>query len=404
MRTAVVNIGQLATCGLEPWTVDVHENVSLTFADGIVQSVSETADADEVVDAGGGVVLPGFIDAHTHLVFGGTRANELEWRAQGLGYQEISARGGGIRSTVAKTRALDSQGLLQAGLTHLTWCLQLGTTTFETKSGYGLNPSTEIDILLAIHQMDEILRHQAGQGAARRVFATFLGLHSVDPDKPDRVDYVRQMLYEVLPAVCRSGLADYADAFIEPGYFDHEDARALAAKAGENGIGLRLHVDQLSPNGGAEVAAGLGAVTADHLEQTDWHGIAALSGSGTIPVLLPGSVLGLGLSKYAAAREMIDAGLPVVLATDFNPGSSPTPSIPFVMALANRMMRMTPAECLAAVTVNAAATLGLTDRGRLAAGQLADFSVWPVKDWREVACWLDGPRPVQVWANGTRLI
>lgn len=385
--------------------VAVFKDVTLTIRDGLIEDIGseEPRNPDQVVDAEGGVVLPGFIDAHTHLVFAGTRAGELEWRAQGKSYQEIAELGGGILSTVRSTRAASVDELFEAGLQHLTWCLRNGTTTLEAKSGYGQDLESELHILLATHQVDSAFCESVGEPFGSRVFSTFLGLHALPPEHEDKQAFVDSMVDDVLPVVARAGLAQYVDAFVERGYFEHSHARQLAAKATELGLDVRLHVDQLSNGGGAALAADLGAVTADHLEQTGAEGIKALASSGTVPVLLPVSVLGLGLTKYPDARSMIDAGLPVVLATDFNPGSSQSPSIPLTMAVAVRTMKMTPQECLAAVTVNAARTLGLEDRGRLAPGLKADFSVWPFADWREVAYWMDGPRPSQVWVNGVKV-
>jgi imidazolonepropionase len=406
MTTALVNIGQMVT--VRPgsvWEVDVQADTSLTIRHGrIVASGAGPEGADRVVDAEGGVVLPGFIDAHTHLVFGGNRCHELAWKCEGKGYQEIAALGGGIQCTVRDTRAASEESLLMTGIEHLTWSLRRGTTTWESKSGYGLDLENELKLLFTIHRLERTLMDATEDRVTRRVFPTFLGLHAVGPEHTgNKSAYVDLMLEEVLPMVARAELATSVDAFVESGYFDHDDARRLATKAHEHGLALRLHVDQLTDNGGAALAAELGAVSADHLEQTGPRGIQALAKSGTVPVLLPGSVLGLGSNKYPDARSMIDHGLPVVLATDFNPGSSPTPSLPFVTALAVRQMRMTPEECLAAVTTNAARSLGLEDRGRLVEGQLADLSVWPIVDWREVMTWFDGPTPSSVWLSGVQV-
>lgn len=408
MTTVIKNIGQLVTCSHsdEPMPpVDVLTNTTLTVVDDRIEAIGDVSlHADEVVDAQGAIVLPGFIDSHTHLVFAGNRCNELSLKARGLTYQQIAAAGGGILSTVQATQASTEEQLLELGLKHLSWCLRNGTTTLESKSGYGLDLETELHILLALHRVDATFRQSIGDDPHPRIHSTFLGLHAVPPDAPSKDDHVRFMIDEVLPLVHNAGLASSVDAFVEEGYFSHDDARRLASKAQELAMGLHLHVDQLSDNGGAKLAADLGAMTADHLEQASAEGIAALKNSETIPVLLPASVVGLGLDRYPDARAMISAGLPVALATDFNPGSSPTPSIPFVMALASRHMKMTPDECIAAVTVNGARALDLNDRGRLATGQKADFSVWNGEDWRECLYWIDGPRPSQVWVNGRRAI
>lgn len=386
--------------------VNLTTNAFLIVEGGVIKQVGtgEYAEVtDHRVDAAGGVVLPGFVDAHTHLVFGGDRSDELDLKCRGMSYQEIAKSGGGIKSTVAKTKACTEQQLLETGLKHLTWCLRNGTTTIEAKSGYGLDLETELNILLALHHVDAAFCESIGDAAGSRVIPTFLALHALPTDAPDRDKYVDHMVGEVLKVVAGAKLAKYVDAFVETGYFESIHAEKLATAARDLGLGLRLHVDQFADHDGAALAARLKADSADHLEFASEAGITALAGSATTPVLLPGAVFGLGLDKYPDARRMIDAGLPVALATDFNPGSSPTPSIPFVMALATRYLKMTRGECLAAVTVNAAHSLGLSDRGRLSPGQKADFSVWPISDWPEVLYWIDGPRPIQVWANGVRV-
>lgn len=407
MRTCISNIGQLVT-GTPGRKVEVCRDASLVFENSLIVYAGSSNEfdnpAENIVDANGGVVLPGFVDAHTHLIFGGNRSRELALRARGASYADIKSQGGGILSTVRNTRELSPEEMLERGMLHLTWCLRGGTTTIEAKSGYGLDRSTELDILLAYHQLDQMLATATSSPDFQRIFPTFLGLHAVPEESNSAQEYVEIVTKEILPVIANTGLAKYVDAFVEPGYFEAIHARELAKRAHEFGLELRLHVDQLSNSGGAQLAAELGAVTADHLEMADAQGIAALRDSNTMPVLLPASVFGLGLSRYPAARDMIDAGLPVILATDFNPGSSPTPSIPFVMALACRYMGMTPEECLVATTINATRSLGLSDRGQLKPGMLADFSIWQLHDWQEVMQWIDGPRPVSVWASGTKVI
>lgn len=405
MRTALANMGQLVTL-TQAGELSVLQSAFLVIEDGLVAEIGEgkpSADVQETLDLGGAIVLPGFIDAHTHLIFGGNRVDDLDRRSEGRTYQEIAALGGGIMHTVRETRNCSEDQLFEIGLKHLTWCLRNGTTTLEAKSGYGLDLQTELHLLLALHRVDATYRQSINEDSGLRVHPTFLGLHAVPKEAESREAYVAEMVGDVLTVVHNAGLATSVDAFIETGYFTADDAAHLAARAQELGLNLHLHVDQLTQSGGAALAAQLHARTADHLEQTDSEGIQALKASGTIPVILPASVFGLGLSKYPDARGMLDCGLPVVLATDFNPGSSPTPSIPFVMSLAVRYLRMTPTECLRAVTVNAARALNLRDRGRLEPGQKADFSVWALSDWREVMTWIDGPRPSQVWANGVRV-
>lgn len=352
---------------------------------------AEAGDA-EIVDAEGGVVTPGFVDAHTHLVFAGNRANEFEMRCAGRSYPEIAASGGGIMATVRATRTASDAALVDAGLRHASWMLRCGTTTIEAKSGYGLSVEHELRLLRTAREVDD--------AGPQRVVATCLGAHAVPAEfGDDRAGYVAMVTDELLPLA--APLCRYVDVFVEDRYFSHDDARRIATRARTLGLGVRLHADQLTNNGGAALAAEIGAVTADHLEQTDEAGIRALAEGGVIPVLLPGSVYGLGLSRYPAARAMIEAGLPVVLATDLNPGSSPTPSLPMVMSLACTQMRMTPAEALTACTINAAHSLGLAEEiGSLEPGKRADFVVHTVEDWREIAYWF-GANAVRVaWVGG----
>ena len=322
---------------------------------GTREEVERLIDADcEVIDAGGRILLPGFVDAHTHPVFAGTRVQEFEERSQGATYQEIAARGGGIQSTVRATRAASHEELITAGKRYADWFLRTGTTTVEAKSGYGLTLEDELKILRAIKELDE--------QTPLRYVPTFLGAHAIPPEyKPRREQYVSLLIDEMLPRIAQEKLAEFCDVFCEEKVFTLEESRKILSAARSHGLGLRMHADQLSLSGGAKLAAELGTLTADHLEHTDAEGIAALRSAGVQPVLLPGSVYALGSSRYPAAREMIEAGLAIVLATDFNPGSSPTPSMTMVLSLASTHMKMTPAEGITAATINAAYSLNRGD-------------------------------------------
>ena len=348
----------------------------------------------EVVDACGGVVLPGFVDAHTHPVFGGNRVDEFEQRAHGATYEEIAARGGGIRSTVRKTREASEWELLADAQERANWFLRCGTTTLEAKSGYGLSLDEELKMLRVIRQLNETTPIE--------FVPTFLGAHAVPEEFASAPEqYAALVVHEMLPAVAEAELAEYCDIFCERSYFDLASSETILTAAQSHGLGLRMHVDQLTNSGGAFLAARLGAATADHLEQTNEAEIAALAEAGVQPVLLPASVYSLGKTRYPKARAMIEAGLAVVLATDFNPGSSPTPSIPMVLSLACTQMQMTPAEGITASTINAAYSLGRGDRiGSLEAGKWANFTILESADYREIAYWFGVPLVASVHVQG----
>ena len=359
------------------------------------KEIEKNARDAEVIDAGGRVVLPGFVDAHTHLVFAGNRLGDFERRARGETYEQIAAAGGGIWSTVEKTRASNDADLLTQAKKHAQWFLESGTTTVEAKSGYGLTVEDELKILRVMRRFN--------QGTPLEVVPTFLGAHAIPRDiSPD--EYVDLVINQMLPRVASEKLAEFCDIFCERGYFDIEQSRRILTAAKKLGFRLRAHVDQLTNSGGAKLAAELGATTADHLEKTDEEGIAALKSAGVQPVLLPGSVYALGSSSYPRAREMIDAGLAIVLASDFNPGSSPTPSMPMILSLACTQMKMSPAEAISASTVNAAYSLNRGNKiGSLEPGKLANFSIFDCEDYRELAYWFGFSQAHSVYVRGERV-
>jgi imidazolonepropionase len=352
--------------------------------------------AAEVVDAAGGIVLPGFVDAHTHPVFAGNRAGEFEMRLEGATYQEIAERGGGIRSTVRLTREAAEKDLLAGARRYAAWFLRGGTTTIEAKSGYGLSLESELKILRVIRKL--------GEDGRPRVVPTFLGAHEVPDEYRGRRDaYLDLVIGEMLPAVARERLAEYCDVFCEPSVFPPREARRVLDAARRLGLGLRVHADQFTPDEGACLAAELGAATADHLEATSPAGLEALKAAGVQPVLLPGSVYALGLARYPAAREMIARGLAVVLATDFNPGSSPTASVPMVLSLAATQMKMTAAESIVAATINAAYSLGRGGEiGSLEPGKMADFVIHDCADFRELPYFFGREPARAVYIGGKR--
>ncbi len=362
---------------------------------GASKEIEKNARDTEVIDAEGRVVLPAFVDAHTHLVFAGNRLGDLERRALGENYEQIAAAGGGIWSTVEKTRASNDADLLAQAKKHVNWFLKSGTTTVEAKSGYGLTVEDELKILRVMQRLNQETRLE--------VVPTFLGAHAI-PRELRESDYVDLVVNEMLPRIASEKLAEFCDIFCECGYFDIEQSRRILTAAKKLGLKLRAHVDQLTNSGGAKLAAELGATTADHLEKTDQEGIAALKSADVQPVLLPGSVYALGSTSYPRAREMINAGLAVVVATDFNPGSSPTTSMPMILSLACTQMKMSPAEAITASTVNAAYSLNRGDKiGSLERGKLANFSIFDCEDYRELAYWFGFSQVHSVYVQGERV-
>jgi len=342
-----------------------------------------------------GVVYPGFVDCHTHAVFGAPRLDDHERRALGMDYKTIAAAGGGILESVRDVRARSDSELAALTQARLGALLAHGATTIEVKSGYGLDCETEL------RQLRVVARLAGAQPAA--LVPTFLGAHEVPPEFRDRrADYVRLVCEDMIPAVARERLAVACDVFCEPGVFSVAEARTVLAAARRHGLALKLHADELDGSGGAELAVEVGAASADHLAGISPAGIRALAASETVAVLLPATLLFLGGRSQAPARRLLDAGAALALATDLNPGSSPTLSLPLVMALAVSQLGLRHAEVVNAVTVNAAAALGMVaDRGQLAPGFRADLVVCDVADWREVAYWMGGNAVTAVWTGGS---
>ena len=357
------------------------------------------------LDAAGGLVTPGLIDAHTHLVFAGTREVEWQMRARGTGYLEILAAGGGILSTVAATRATSDADLLAGARARLDEMLANGTTTAEAKSGYGLDTRTELRQLEVIGRLDR-------EGPVQLV-PTYLGAHAVAPEfrgRPDAAEaYVAAVLGEQMPAVARQGIARFCDVFCEKGVFDPGQTTRILEAARAQGLALRVHADELVPSGGAELAAALGCLSADHLAAPSEEGVAALAraadaGKAVVATLLPATSWFLGAHHFAPARRLIDAGIPVALATDLNPGTSPTMSLPLVMSIACLEMGLTPAEALVAVTINAAYSIGRgAEVGSIEPGKQADLVVWVVPSVDHIPYWLGGRLVRSVVKRGRRV-
>jgi imidazolonepropionase len=342
-----------------------------------------------------GVLFPGFIDCHTHAVFGAPRLDDHERRALGADYKAIAAAGGGILQSVNDVRSrteADLQTLTRARIAEL---LRHGATTIEVKSGYGLELEAELKQL-------RVIKHLGG-ALPVTLIPTFLGAHEVPPGyRAKRAAYVQLLCEEMIPAVTREGLALCCDVFCEPGVFSPAESRAILSAAQRHGLAAKLHADELEGSGGAELAAELGALSADHLASVSDAGVRALAASPTVAVLLPATMVFLGKRPQAPARRLIEAGAAVALATDYNPGTSPTMSLPLIMALGVSQLGMRHAEVVTAVTINAAAALGLAgDRGQIAPGCVADLVVAGVEDWREVAYWMGADIVSAVWTAGS---
>lgn len=359
---------------------------AVAAADGVIVAVGPTAQVldeattgsdGETVDAAGRVVVPGFVDPHTHLIFAGSRAEEFEMRLGGASYQQISQAGGGILSTMRATRAATEDELVALGRGRLDRLLSHGTTTVEVKSGYGLTVDDELKCLRAAHRLSA--SHDVD------LIPTFLGAHAVPPEhNRDPDGYARLIIEEMLPAVVEEDLAEFCDAFCEAGAFTPEQSRAVLEAGLEVGLDPKIHADELSDQGGAALAADLEAISADHLLCATDGGLKAMAEAGTIAVLLPGTALFLGL-PYARARRMVDLGVPIALGSDFNPGTSPTWSMPMIIALACLGMRLTPAEAIAAATINAAHAIAAAEEvGSLERGKAADAVVLDLADYRHL--------------------
>ena len=393
---AVINAGQLVTVagysrrpkrGPELDELGIIKDGAVAAKDGLIVAAGPTDEvmrqvelADAlVIDAGGKVVLPGLVDPHTHLVFAGTREDEFEMKIKGAAYLDILARGGGILSTVRSTRAAGEEELIRIGRKYLAEMLSQGTTAAEVKSGYGLTVADELKQLRAIRALQE--------AQPVDLVPTFLGAHAIPEEYRENSEaFVDLVIGEMLPAVAASDLAECCDIFCEEGVFSIEQSRRVLQEARRLGFKLKLHADEIVPLGGADLAVEMGALSADHLVAVSPRGIEKLAASNTVAVLLPATTFCLMGDKYAPAREMIAAGVAVALASDFNPGSSPVNSLPVVMGIACRQLKMTPAEAISAVTINAAHAIGRASQlGSIEAGKKCDLVIFDAADYRAIA-------------------
>jgi imidazolonepropionase len=344
----------------------------------VVEKVAAPGPGCREIDAAGRVVMPGFVDAHTHAVFAEWRVEEYEWRVAGTSYETILARGGGILRSVEQLRATDEETLFRVSLERVARCISIGNTTIEIKTGYGLDFENELKQLRVIRRLARSL--------PARIVPTFLGAHALPPEFRDRREaYLDWLCREMIPRVAEMGLAEFVDVFCERGVFEPEEAERILRAGREAGLRAKLHGDQLHDTGSAELAVRVGATSVDHLDRTGDRGIDALARSSVIGVLLPGTSFGLPSLHFAPARRMVERGVAIALATDFNPGSSPTESMPLMLSIACSHMGLSPAEAVAAATYNAAFAVGLEGEvGSLEVGKRADFLILDAEDYREL--------------------
>jgi len=392
----LLGAGQLVTCGCssggpkrknELDDVCLVENGAVAVANGrilfagaetdVLEKVSSVS-VKKTIDAGGRVVLPGWVDPHTHAVFSGYRVDEFEARIRGKSYLEIARNGGGINRTVSEVRSMDEDELFEKSRRRLMKILEYGTTTIEIKSGYGLETESELKMLRVVKKLDE--------DTPMDTVATFLGAHERPPEYRSSDDYIDVVVSEMLPAVTADSLAEFIDVFCEEGVFSVEESRTILEAGLKRGLRAKIHADEITPLGGAELAVEVGAISADHLTKVTERGMARLAQSETVAVLLPATTFGLISKSFAPARSLIDTGAAVALASDYNPGSSPASSMQFVVSIACSQMRLTPAEAINAATINAAYAVGRqSEVGSIEPGKKADLVIYDVEDYREIA-------------------
>lgn len=406
-----VNSGQIVTCagpprarrGAEMREAGILTNAAVAVSSGRIAMIGAGRDlrnafpAAEIVDCRGGVLTPGLVDSHTHAVFGKPRFEEHELRAAGHDYMEIAKRGGGIHASVRDFRERSEDELYELAIARITELASYGTTTLEIKSGYGLSVEDELKALRVIGRLAERL--------PLRIVPTWLGAHEIPHEyrasDATRRDYMALLVDEMLPKVIAQGIARFADVFCEPGVFTVAETRRILEAARAAGLGVKLHADELESCGGAELAASLGAVSADHLAAISPAGINALAAAGTVATLLPGTMLFLGRPKQAPARALIDAGAAVAVASDFNPGTSPSVNFPLMLTLGVSQLRMSVGEAVIAATVNGAAAVSLAgETGQIAPGFAADLALFAISDVRELPYWYGARLCVGSWRAG----
>lgn len=407
MGTYITNIGLLATPqghsarrGTQQGDVTLLRNAWVELCGETIAAVGQgtpaPAEGDRVIDAGGRLVTPGLVDAHTHLIFGGWRQNELGQKLRGVPYLDILAQGGGILSTVRATRAATEEQLAQKAAEALAEMLRMGVTTCEAKSGYGLDPEQEMKQLRVIRRLKETQPVELA--------ATFMGAHALPEEYRGRREaYIRLLCQEMIPRAAREGLAEFCDVFCETGVFTAEESRTILEAGLGCGLAPKVHADEIDAIGGSQLAGEMGAVSAEHLIVCPPEGIRSLARGGTVACCLPATSFYLG-ADYAPVRDMVNAGVPVAVATDFNPGSCPGSNLQLAMNIACLKYRMSPEEVLTAVTLNGAAAIGRADRiGSLEPGKQADLLLWDAPDL-DYVCYRFGSNLVHTVMKKGRLV
>jgi imidazolonepropionase len=406
-----VNAEQVVTCagpararrGPEMRELAVLTDTAVAVVDGKIAALGTRADLLKTykrpreIDCRGGVLMPALVDSHTHSVFGAPRFAEHEMRAAGMDYMQIAKQGGGIHSSVRDVRSRSERDLLALARSRIQRLASYGVGTIEVKSGYGLTLEDELKMLRVIRQLAKEL--------PMRLIPTFLGAHEVPMEYREstakRREYIELVIKEMIPRVAAERLATFADVFCETGVYTVDESRDILTAARNAGMSIKLHADELSSCGGAELAAQIGATSADHLAAISEAGVRALAGAGTVATLLPATMLFLGKSAQAPARRMMNAGIPLALATDFNPGTSPTMGLPLALTLGVSQLRLSAAECIVAATVNGAAALGLAAQiGQITPGFDADLALFEAKDYRELPYWLGARICRELWTRG----
>jgi imidazolonepropionase len=407
----LINASQVVTCagpprarrGKELGDAGVLTNVAIAVESDRIAAIGPLDQLERAyptaarIDCDGGVLTPGLVDSHTHGIFGKPRFEEQELRAAGLDYMEIARRGGGIHSSVRDLRTRGEDELFELAVPRLKRLAAYGTTTVELKSGYGLTLDDELKSLRVIRRLQAAL--------SIRIVPTFLGAHEIPLEyrtmPHTREEYIALLVHEMIPRVASEKLARFADIFCEPGVYTLDESRIILGAARAHGLAIKLHADELSPGGGAQLAAELGATSADHLAAISMAGVEALAASQTVATMLPGTMLFLGKTKQAPARTLIDAGAAVAIATDFNPGTSPTVNFPLMLTLAVSQLHLSVAEAMVAATVNGAAALGLAaETGQLSPGFAADLALFDIGDIRELPYWYGDQRCRRSWVKG----